>query len=121
MSVYAKTSGRLLGTGGMAIIRTDTSPELWQIVLDVLVALGTVGAVVADTAVRSCRPQCRLRYHAVWQPGQVQTAAGGGAGRRSAKNAAAPMSTAKRTTRRGRTLPERVYSPGRSEPTGDRP
>jgi hypothetical protein len=70
---------------------TDTSPELWQIVLDVLVALGTVGAVVADTAVRSCRPQCRLRYHAVWQPGQVQTAAGGGAGRRSAKNAAAPI------------------------------
>ena len=48
-------------------------------------------------------------------------AAVGGADRRSAKNAAAPMSTAKRTTRRGRTLPERVYSPGRSEPTGDRP
>jgi hypothetical protein len=24
----------------MVIIRTDTSPELWQIVLDVLVALG---------------------------------------------------------------------------------
>jgi hypothetical protein len=75
----------------MAIIRTDTSPELWQIVLDVLVALGTVGAVVADIAVRSCRPQYWLRYHAVWQPGQVQTAAGGGTGRRSAKNAARPL------------------------------
>jgi hypothetical protein len=57
----------------------------------VLVGLGTVGAVVADAPVRSCCPQCRLRYHAAWQPGQAQIAAAGGADRRSAKNAAAPI------------------------------
>jgi hypothetical protein len=31
------------------------------------------------------------RYHVAWQPRQALIAAGGGAGRRSAKNAAAPM------------------------------
>ena len=51
----------------MVIIRTDTSPELWQIVLDVLVALGRVGAVVVDAPVRPCRPRCRLRYRLLAQ------------------------------------------------------
>jgi len=50
----------------MVIIRTDTSPELWQIALDVLVA-GQVGAVVVDAPVRPCRPRCRLRYRYRWR------------------------------------------------------
>jgi hypothetical protein len=32
-----------------------------------------------------------MRYHPAWQPGQAEIAAAGGADRRSAKNAAAPM------------------------------
>ena len=90
-NVYATASGRLLGTSGMAIIGPDTPPEPWQIVFHFLVGLGTVGAVVADAPVRSCCPQCRLRYHAAWQPGQAKIAATGGADRRSAKNADRPM------------------------------
>jgi hypothetical protein len=50
----------------MVIIRTDTSLKLWQIVLDVLVALGRVGAVVVDAPVRPGRPRCRLRYRYRW-------------------------------------------------------
>jgi hypothetical protein len=42
-------------------------------------------------------------HHPEWLPGQAEVAAEGGAGRRSAKNAAAWINPAKRTLRRGRT------------------
>jgi hypothetical protein len=46
--------------------------------------------------------------HPAWLPGQAWIAAGGGADRRSAKNAAVPLNNrAKRTTRCGRSTPPR--------------
>jgi hypothetical protein len=46
--------------------------------------------------------------HPKWQPGQAEIAAEGGAGRRSAKGAAAPVqSIARSSLRRGRSTPPR--------------
>jgi len=51
-----------------------------------------------------------LRYHPAWQPRQAAIAAEGGGDQRSAQGADAPLnSRVKRSLRRGRTTPPRVY------------
>jgi hypothetical protein len=45
-----------------------------------------------------------LRHHSKWQPGQAEIAAEGGAGRRSAKNAAAPINQSREAHRSARPL-----------------
>jgi hypothetical protein len=66
----------------------------------------------------------RIRlHHPAWQPGQAEVAAGGGADRRPAQGAAAPISQSRegRITRRGRTTPpvaHRTKTPGSSAMRG---
>jgi hypothetical protein len=54
-----------------------------------------------------------MRYHLEWQPSPAEIAAEGGADRRSAKNAAAPMDQSREAHRSARPLhsPEGGHNP----------
>jgi hypothetical protein len=60
---------------------------------------------------RSGSSTALVRHHRAWQPGQAETAAAGGADRRSAKNAAAPMNQSREAHRLAPPAPSRAAMP----------